>query len=319
MVHTQETYPMAMFSSHLGKNTKLLLKAIDEYTQDVHINIRYVGCGMSLNGYIAGAETNEIQVSCFRYGIDVEVHCLQDNVFCFVIPLAGKASIQINPYSEPLVGHEVFFIPPNVELNMKYSAECGHIILRLPANDYHNQVFSSIMRRNSVLSLEQVQSIRGAIQNFVYACTFCKDMFSALELLKKVRLDIIDSIQNDNSLKNASPYINNEKLERAVSYILANPEWEYDVDFLSQEAGVPKRTLYWLFNSELNITPYRFFIVCKLKNVRLDILKYGKSMTITEIAMKHSFIHLSRFASQYKILFGELPIETQGRCSKKSL
>jgi len=318
MVHTQETYPMAMFSSHLGKDVKLLRKAIDEHTQDVPVNIRNIDCKMSLHGYIAGVKSDDIQVSCFRYGVDVEVHCLLDDVFCFVIPLAGKASIQIHPCSEPLKGHEVYFIPPNVELNMQYSAECGHVIIRFPVNDHHNQVFSSVMLQNASLSLKQIQAIRSIAQHFIHVCTFLTDMPSGLDYVEKMRLDIIDAIQGKYRPIEEFQCIKNEKLQKAVGYILAYPDWEYDVDQLSKEVDLPKRTLYWLFKSQLNITPYRFFIVCKLKNVRLDILRYGKSMTITEIAMKHGFIHLSRFSSQYKSLFGELPIETQGKCLRMS-
>lgn len=316
MVLTQEAYPMALFSHHLGKDVDLLRKAIDDYI--VNIDVTSLDTQASLDGYLADITSPDMQVSYVRFGMNVNVGCSHDNVYCLVVPLAGEASIHIPLWRHPLVKKKAFFLPPDVELDMNYSADCGHIVLRFPTTEFYRQVFEPVLQSGAQLSDSQAEGIQHALQHFVHACTFLKDIPSSNALLNELNQDIVDAIHNESFVRENRTMINNEKLKVAVDFIMHHPGWEYSIEELVAVTGVPIRTLYWSFKHYLGVTPYRFFIVNRLKRVRLDILKYGKRMTITQIAMAHGFVHLSRFSNQYKNLFCELPITTQNKYFKYS-
>ncbi|EAT11435.1 AraC family transcriptional regulator [Bermanella marisrubri] len=316
MLPTQEAYPMALFSHHLGKDVDLLRKAIDDYI--VNVDVTSLDTQVSLDGYLADISSEDMQVSYVRFGMNVNVACFHDDVYCLVVPLAGEARIQIPLWQRPLDKQKAFFLPPHVTLDMNYSADCGHVVLRFPTSDFYQQVFAPVLDAGALLSDQQVRNVVHAVHYFVNACTFLKDMASIDALTNELKQDIVDAIHNESFVLENRTLVHNEKLKSAVDFIIHHPEWDYKIEELVAVTNVPIRTLYWSFKHYLGITPYRFFVVNRLKRVRLDILKHGKRMTITQIALAHGFVHLSRFSNQYKGLFGELPIETQNKYFKYS-
>jgi transcriptional regulator GlxA family with amidase domain len=81
---------------------------------------------------------------------------------------------------------------------------------------------------------------------------------------------------------------------------------------LTNMAGVSARTLQMGFRETVGLPPMKY-----LRNVRLDRvyaeLMMGTADSVTDVASRWNFFHLSRFAHQYRERFGVLPSETRGR------
>lgn len=79
-----------------------------------------------------------------------------------------------------------------------------------------------------------------------------------------------------------------------------------------------RRMLYRAFNQVTGKPPIEFFRFKRLDAVRAALKKKrrDKSVLIKDIARKHGFRELSRFAGQYQPEFGELPSDLASIISK---
>ncbi|WP_221796136.1 helix-turn-helix domain-containing protein [Oceanobacter mangrovi] len=84
---------------------------------------------------------------------------------------------------------------------------------------------------------------------------------------------------------------------------------DIEISELADACQVSVKTLYNLFNRELNMTPSVFMRNLKLMASRKD-LQQSPELNITTIATRYGFTNLSRFASHYRQQFGETPSDT---------
>ena len=83
---------------------------------------------------------------------------------------------------------------------------------------------------------------------------------------------------------------------------------------LCRETGVSLRTMQRAFVEYFQISPYAYLKKLRLDRARRE-LHSGAPAThlVTDVALKHGYSHLSRFARAYHEAFGELPSETLAR------
>ena len=76
-------------------------------------------------------------------------------------------------------------------------------------------------------------------------------------------------------------------------------------------AGVSERTLQYAFRTYVDMSPLAYLRMCRLNRVRIMLrVSDPKCTTVTAIAMRYGFLHLGRFASDYKQVFDEHPSAT---------
>jgi AraC-like DNA-binding protein len=80
--------------------------------------------------------------------------------------------------------------------------------------------------------------------------------------------------------------------------------------------GVSERTLQYAFHEHVGMSPLAYLRRCRLNRVRSALLAAdAKSTTVTQVAMQFGFLHLGRFAGDYKQVFEEAPMATLARCA----
>ena len=95
-----------------------------------------------------------------------------------------------------------------------------------------------------------------------------------------------------------------ELLDAAESPLPTIPE-------LCGVAGVSQRTLEYGFLDLLGVTPVRYLNLLRLNRARRALRKATRGhQTVTEIALRLGFSNPSRFAHDYRRLFGEPPSST---------
>ncbi|MEU4425549.1 AraC family transcriptional regulator [Actinoplanes sp. NPDC024001] len=100
-------------------------------------------------------------------------------------------------------------------------------------------------------------------------------------------------------------------VRRAIDAIQADPQHPFTVAELARAAGVSVRTLQTAFRSHLGCSPMAY-----LRQVRLDRAHQElrasdpRHTTVTQIAYRWGFVHLSRFADAYRARYGTTPRET---------
>lgn len=99
------------------------------------------------------------------------------------------------------------------------------------------------------------------------------------------------------------------RLRRVTELIDEAPHEDLGIDRLAAVAGVAPRSLQRDFRMHLGVSPRAYVERARLVRARADLLA-GDGQTVAEIAYRHGFAHLPRFAASYQEAFGETPSRT---------
>jgi AraC family ethanolamine operon transcriptional activator len=95
----------------------------------------------------------------------------------------------------------------------------------------------------------------------------------------------------------------------------AHAEEPINVPDLCEAIHVSRRTLQYSFQDVLQMSPVTYLRALRLNGVRRD-LRRGGDEPVADRAARWGFWHLSRFAADYRHMFGELPSETLGHARR---
>lgn len=96
---------------------------------------------------------------------------------------------------------------------------------------------------------------------------------------------------------------------RVVALIEEHPEAPYTLADLARHAGVGARRLQQGFREHVGVTPTAFLRRTRLQRAHRDLL-HGED-SVSDIALRWGFSHLSRFAQAYRRQYGVPPSETR--------
>jgi AraC-like DNA-binding protein/tetratricopeptide (TPR) repeat protein len=102
-------------------------------------------------------------------------------------------------------------------------------------------------------------------------------------------------------------------LKKAIEWLEAEPARPWRVGELAALCGVAPRTLQKHFHRFLDQAPLAFLRDLRFDRARRELLRGVHDTSITEIATRCGFVHLGRFAIQYRRRYGESPSETLRR------
>lgn len=100
------------------------------------------------------------------------------------------------------------------------------------------------------------------------------------------------------------------RISRVLDHIARHPELPLTTAELARVAGVSVRALQDAFQKELGVSPMAYVRSVRLERVHADLVARATEVSITEVATRWGFYHLSRFAGHYKRRFGVLPSVT---------
>jgi AraC-like DNA-binding protein len=119
-------------------------------------------------------------------------------------------------------------------------------------------------------------------------------------------LDTGDSAKERSALRRHA-----QIMRRFYGAIETDPDRALFVPDICSEIGVGERTLRICCEEYLGVSPSRFLMLRRMRQVRKTLQEGDKSTTtVTEAAARWGFWNFGRFAGEYKSLFGELPSAT---------
>ncbi|RLA40174.1 MAG: hypothetical protein DRR06_17870 [Gammaproteobacteria bacterium] len=135
---------------------------------------------------------------------------------------------------------------------------------------------------------------------------------SGLQELLELELPalVLGSFRHANLMKCIPPQNRARALKRALDFIDAHPREALTVEDLCIESASSLSTLERAFREQYGVSPKRFILLQRLHHVRRVLLHQAESRKIFEIANEYGFWHMSKFAADYKNVFGELPSQT---------
>jgi len=99
---------------------------------------------------------------------------------------------------------------------------------------------------------------------------------------------------------------------RARDYMRSHADEAITVPDLCVATGASRRALQYAFEDVVHLSPVTYLRVMRLNHVRSE-LQSRRHDTVGDIAARWGFWHPSRFAAEYRQLFGELPSVTRTR------
>jgi AraC-like DNA-binding protein len=97
-------------------------------------------------------------------------------------------------------------------------------------------------------------------------------------------------------------------------FILENADQPLSLGDLAVVGGVSGRSLQYTFRRHRGCSPMEFLRQIRLERVRNELLHATRGTTVTSAAMRWGFLHLSRFAAEFRAKFNESPSATLRRC-----
>ncbi|RZL87252.1 MAG: helix-turn-helix domain-containing protein [Variovorax sp.] len=99
---------------------------------------------------------------------------------------------------------------------------------------------------------------------------------------------------------------------QAREYMRTHANEPITVPELCAAVGASRRTLQYAFEDILHVSPTTYLRAMRLNRVRAELLTRPDT-SVGDVAARWGFWHLSRFAADYRRLFGELPSATRLR------
>lgn len=100
-------------------------------------------------------------------------------------------------------------------------------------------------------------------------------------------------------------------LRRARDYLQAHTDRCVTVHELCEQLGSSPRALQDCFRKYVGLSPKTYLKTLKLNDARRELSRADSGLaSVSDVAVRYGFWHLSQFAADYRWLFGELPSET---------
>jgi len=101
-------------------------------------------------------------------------------------------------------------------------------------------------------------------------------------------------------------------LKKAIEIIHTSYDKSFSIPDLCSRVNVSERTLFDAFKEKYKVAPSEYIKAYRLNEVKKEIYT-SKDMSISDIAGKYHFWHLSQFSTDFKKQFGILPSEVRGK------
>ncbi|WP_339529939.1 helix-turn-helix domain-containing protein [Pseudomonas mucidolens] len=110
-----------------------------------------------------------------------------------------------------------------------------------------------------------------------------------------------------------SPTARKRMVDRAREYALGHLDEPLSILDVCNHIGASRRKLQYCFQETLGINPVAYLRALRLNAVRRELRDSLDEHGVQKVAARWGFWHLSRFASDYRTLFGESPSQTLRR------
>ncbi|SBS28958.1 transcriptional regulator EutR [Marinomonas spartinae] len=151
-------------------------------------------------------------------------------------------------------------------------------------------LLGTVMAPNGSLDFLSHEPVRLGVRDAIFQ--------HLLEIVDKEEPHVID------------PTARKRVVDRARDYVLSRMDEPPTIFELCNLIGASRRKLQYCFQETLGINPVTYLRILRLNAVHRELLLSPDVTSVQDAAAKNGFLHLSRFAGDYRQLFGELPSDT---------
>ena len=309
---------LQLLSRLVGAPTGVFCQTVQHYAPSVRLRPCVPGRPDEHN-FFARIETSGIQLSYINFGQAVYAEGrLPENLS--LILFDKETVLQIGSQTSlPVDSFEAIMPRPGQSLSVTLPQSANPCVVELRARNTEEQQILGECRRHFAspgvqgLRLRLGHCVRHHLERLKFAQNQA-DFVGHAERLRAHLFEFFCHLVKKTPLPTIDQAAADSRLTRIAHFIEKQFRWDYEPQTLCKLAGMSLRNLYYGFEREFGTTPFRFHRNCKLARVRMALLcDIHQSQPIAWHATNEGFFHLSRFAAQYRGLFGELPSTTVQR------
>lgn len=268
-----------------------------------------------------------VTVGNVGFGVDIEIRAGDVTAYYIDAPLSGSA---MNRWHDGESVHTttgaVAVFTPGTPCLLGWSADCDQICVKVSESQMRRQLEAMLDRpvRNRITFHRQLDLSYTAANDWYYLVRLLGSQAwqpggflnhpLAMGNLQLLLIQGLLQIQPHNftdalNARECSAGAATAKL--AIDLMHAEPQRLWSTAELARATGVSARALQRAFEKSGHPSPMAYLRRLRLLHVHAELAaQTANSITVTSVAGRWGFVHLGRFASQYRQIFGESPSET---------
>jgi AraC-like DNA-binding protein len=215
---------------------------------------------------------------------------------------------------------------PGMPVDVNWSGDCREIVIKVTEEQMQRQLETMLNRpvrkritfaRSMSLSARASRDWFGLVRLLSREARQADGILAhrlAINNLQHLLVQGLLLIQPHNyaeDLAEDEPSASTAVVRRAIDLMHAHPETPWGTVELARATGVSARALQKAFQRSGRPPPMTYLRHLRLHKARAELAAHRPNeLTVTAVASHWGFLHLSRFAEQYRQLFGESPSET---------
>ncbi|MCG7597684.1 AraC family transcriptional regulator [Mycobacterium sp. PSTR-4-N] len=268
-----------------------------------------------------------VTVGDVGFGVDIEIRADDVSAYYIDAPVTGTAMNRWRDGEDvATTAGAVAIFTPGTPCRLAWSADCDQVCVKVPESQMRRQLEAMLDRPvRERITFDRRLSL---------SSTAAKDWYSLVRLLGRqawqpggllnhplavgnLQLLLIQGLlqmqpHNFTDALTAREHPASAAVtKRAIDLMHAQPQKLWSTAELARATGVSARSLQRAFERSDHPAPMAYLRRLRLNHVHAELASSSPdSVSVTTVAVRWGFLHLGRFASQYREHFGETPSET---------
>ena len=178
-------------------------------------------------------------------------------------------------------------------------------------SDYYGMDFEGAIKKRLLLGPQREEEFLDLLQFWIdHFLTHDKENLRSSDY-EKIEQEILHTLFAFITVDGQKVRSENRILKEARGLLEHSLDLDLKLSDTAKHLGVSQRTLEYTFKHNLGMTPKNYLQILRLHAIRDELKCADPRVTkVSDIALKYAFYHLGHFASEYKKLFGESPVDT---------
>jgi AraC-like DNA-binding protein len=291
-------------------------------------HLRVLGQEQHLSADMNHLQLDNTSVNTLGYGAGVNITCDPFEQFLLImLPMSGVMHATVEDGVVEAHKNVAALINTSDPLSMKWGENCNQLIIRInktlierTCETLLGHPIKDDVKFASALNMAQGNEMYQSIIHLLATNPFISQSAKLYPIItKQLEQLLVSSLllnqknQYTQELLNPEKIITPQYIKKAEEYMLDKASEPITLQDVANHAGISLKTLHTGFQKYRNDSPKNF-----LKNLRLDLVKRDltvarlerANVTVTDVALRWGFLHLSHFSESYYAKFGEYPSTT---------
>jgi AraC-like DNA-binding protein len=272
------------------------------------------------------AELSTISINYLEYGAEVGISTNKlEDFYLLQIPIAGSTSNQSEGSEQLATLGSGFVIACDSSVSQQWSADCCQIQIKIDrkALEQHlNRLLGSPIKEplcfNLMMDFTEPKAaswwrfIEFIISEFETGDSTMTIGPAVAHIESTIIINLLTAQPHNYSqaLTDMESGVVPVHVKKAEQYIRDHISQSITIDDLVKVCEVSERALYDGFRRFRHTTPMNYQRSHRMEQVHQDLLKASPDQSVTDIATQWGVSQLGRFASMYKLVYGQSPSDT---------